>query len=237
MTKLAPRGPAGKLSAGRNAAFRMPHLNPVATPIEILEATTRRFTVAAMPNWGLLALAISFFIGAYAVGGWALYNGVLGVPLIDSIFLYTLVLVMVHFALYYLVMPLGTEQVFSFDKAANRLVVTTRGLLRNRQDAYRLNEVVKLHFNRVDDGIYDKYTMLVVFRGGGTLQFPQHRGDPARVERMVNQVVRFLDVERSDTSAAALTRPMRDVRDEPKSPSDAEVMDHVTRHSRTLDRP
>ena len=197
----AAGGPAPSVPIDRPWLERMRH--PLATPIRLVRHDGRRLVVEARPNWSLVALSVAFFVGAYLVGGWALINSSAAIQAADVFLLGVMVLVMLHAALRYLLAPLGGEQTYVFDKPAGALVVTTRGLLRDRVDRYRLRDIVKLHVNRVDDGVYDPATLLVIFKGGGTLQFPAHPGVPARVEALAGALGRFLAVARSDEALAA----------------------------------
>lgn len=218
--KIDPSGPASRGRAGSSWATspwleRMRH--PLATPIRLVRHDARRLVVEARPNWSLVLLSVAFFVAAYVFGFWALINGTVGASVVDGFLVGVMVLVMLHLAVRYLLAPLGGEQIFAFDKPQGLLTVTTKGMLKDRVDRYRLRDVVKLHVNRVDDGIYDPSTLLVIFKGGGTLQFPAHPGVPARVEALAEALGRFLAVSRSDEYAA--TRVV------PAAPPAAPVMD------------
>ncbi len=208
--KIEPPGPATggrapSVPLARPWLERMRH--PLATPIRLVRLDGRRFVVEARPNWALIALSGAFFAAAYVFGGWMLINSTRVTSAVDVFLLGTVVLVMLHVALRYLLAPQGGEQTYAFDKHAGLLAVTTKGLLKDRVDRYRLRDIVKLHVNRVDDGIYDPATLLVIFKGGGTLQFPAYPGVPSRVEALADALGRFLEVARSDRGRPAAPAP------------------------------
>lgn len=211
--RIEPTGPAaGGRAPVRQAAptwfERMRH--PFATPIRLVRHDARRFVVEARPNWGLIGLSLAFFVAAYSVGLWTLINSTRTTSPIDLFLLGMAVLVMFHVAVRYLLAPLGTEQTFAFDRKEGTLAVTTKGLRKDRVERYRLREVVKLHVNRVDDGIYDPATLLVIFKGGGTLQFPAHPGVPARIDALADALGRWLVVARSDDAPRPAPTPAFD---------------------------
>ena len=189
---------------------RMRH--PLSTSISVARPAAHRLVVNAEPNWSFTALAVIFFVGAYVVAGSALINGQLLPRAVDHFMVMVMVIVLLHVAFRYLLGPLGADQTYVFDKAEGLLSVTTRGMWRDRVDHYPLGQLVKLHVNRVDDGIYDPSTMLVIFQGGGTLQFPLNPAAPARIDEVCDQLSRFLGVPRSDqplpaTPPAGVGRP------------------------------
>lgn len=204
----ATGGRAPSVPVERPWLERMRH--PLATPIRLVRHDGRRFVFEARPNWSLIGLSGTFFVAAYVFGFWTLINSTMSTPPTDIFLLGITVIVMLHAALRYLLAPLGGEQTYAFDKQAGTLAVTTKGLLKDRVDRYRLRDVVKLHVNRVDDGIYDPATMLVIFKGGGTLQFPVYPAVPARVEALADALGRFLEVSRSDVVRPAAAAPAFD---------------------------
>jgi hypothetical protein len=193
----ANRGRVPPAPAESDWPDRMRH--PFATSIRVTHQDARRFVVAALPNWSLVGLSVAFLVAAYALGGYAVVNGAAGV---DAFLMGVMVLVLLHVSVRYLFGPLGGEQTYAFDKGAGTLTVTTKGLWKDQVDRYRLRDVVKLHVNRVDDGIYDPGTLLVIFKGGGTLQFPAHPGVPKRADALAEALARFLAVTRSDDGPA-----------------------------------
>lgn len=173
---------------------RMRH--PFATSLRITRRDQRQCVVQAPPNWPVVWLSLAFFLAAYGLGGWALANGATLLDPVDTFLVGIVVIALLHVALRYLFAPLGCDQTYLFDKPMDELKVTTRGFFRDRVERYRLRDIVKLHLNRVDDGIYDAHTMLVIFKGGGTLQVPARPGVPKRVAATVDVLEAFLGVAR-----------------------------------------
>lgn len=193
----SPGSSAAPARPGRAEPFsRMRH--PFATSVRIARHDARRLVLEAPANWAMVGLAVAFLTAAYTLGLWTLANGAMTLDPRDTFLMGIWVLLMLHVALRYLVAPLGGEQTYTFDRTLGQLSVTTRGLLGDQVLRYPLREIVKVHVNRVDDGIYDPGTMLVIFRGGGTLQFPAQPGVPARVEAACEALAKFLAVPRSD---------------------------------------
>ena len=188
---------------------RMRH--PFASTVRVARQDARRLVLEAPANWGMVGLAIAFLTAAYTLGLWTLANGAMTLDARDTFLMGIMVLVLLHVALRYLVAPLGGEQTLAFDRTLGQVSLTTRGLFGDQVMRYALRDVVKAHVNRVDDGIYDPGTMLVIFRGGGTLQFPGQPGVPKRVEAACDALSRFLAVPRSDRPGKG-ARPFPQVR-------------------------
>jgi hypothetical protein len=153
-----------------------------------------------------LGYGITFLVAAFLCWCWSLANGLVTLPLLDTCYMWMLDGALTYFGFYTLFLPLGGEQVLTLDKNLNQLTVTTKGLGKPKIDRYKLADVIKVHHNRVDDGTFDKHSILFIFRGGGAIQFPPKGGQPKTMAILADTVTRFLGVDRSDAPPKPVVR-------------------------------
>lgn len=170
------------------------------TPVRLVERRNRRLVLESSPDRGILGCGGVFLFLAFSLTVWALENDLARMPLVDSCYLLILDAVLLYLGAYALWLPLGTRQTLALDKNLNGVSVTTRGLFKTASERYRLDEVIKVHHNRVDDGTFDPNALLLIFRGGGAIQFPPGGGQPKTTALLADVVAEFLDVNRSDAA-------------------------------------
>jgi hypothetical protein len=168
------------------------------TPVRLVENRSRALKMVARPDTGILGCGAFFLFLAFTLTCWAIENGLALTPLADSSYLLLLDFVLIYMGVYGLFLPLGTAQELSFDKNMNSVIVKTRRIFGSQIDRYRLSDVIKVHLNLVDDGTFDKHSILLIFRGGGALQFPPGGGQPKTVALLTDVLTKFLGVNRSD---------------------------------------
>lgn len=168
------------------------------TPVRLIERKHRRMVMESSLDRGIIGCGLVFLGLAVALTTWALASDGVHLPLIDTCYTWLLDFALAYLGLYCLGLPAGSVQTLTLDKNLNSVTVKTRRLTGLSIDRYRLDEVIKVHHNRVDDGTFDKHAILLIFRGGGAIQFPPGGGQPTTMTILAESVTQFLGVVRSD---------------------------------------
>lgn len=163
----------------------------------------RGLVLEARPGSGLLALgALGLGLALFALAI-ALRRHATGAPLVEIAPWGVACGLAAHQGLSLLGRALGLMQRLVLDRLLGELRLESLDPRRQASAVYPLGQLLKLHLNKVDDGTFDPDTLLLIFRGGGAIQFPPAPGRPKELEGMAARVGRFLGIPRAGREAIA----------------------------------